>query len=236
MPVPPRSQPPANTRQPQDEESLLRSIAANTPGIAYDPPSRQLGSYGRGPLGEPTFAPFHPNYVDWLKERAQGAASSDQRQPPAAERRMPYTPRSADGADPAGARKSSSDGHLDLAQNGVSTDEVSADEVHKYYPHPRLKPPVVPPPPSSEELVRQAQRDEIAAKRGQRWANTADDISENSDLDPFDAEYVDHRSGGKWVETIRDGATLAAIILRHDAKLRAERARRAREEARKRPR
>lgn len=70
MPIPPKSQLPFNGDPPQDEESLLRSIAANTPGVEYHPASGQLGSYGFGPGGEPTFAPFHPDYVDWLKQKA----------------------------------------------------------------------------------------------------------------------------------------------------------------------
>jgi hypothetical protein len=61
--------------------SILRYIAAKTPGVDYHPPTGQLGSYGRGPLGEPTFEPFHHTYVDWLMKRTQEEDASAPQRP-----------------------------------------------------------------------------------------------------------------------------------------------------------
>ena len=76
--VHPRFHPDGANDQPEGVGSLFRDIAARTPGVDYHPPTGQLGSYGRGPLGEPTFEPFHHTYVDWLVKRTQedGGASS----------------------------------------------------------------------------------------------------------------------------------------------------------------
>jgi hypothetical protein len=237
MPIPPKSPAPSNKRQPLDEESLLRSIAANTPGVEYDSPSGQLGSYGRGPLGEPTFAPFHPNYVAWLKDGAQEAASSDLRQLPAANSRMPSIPQSAEGADPADARKSSSDGRLQLAQNEVSTGEVSGDDSHRYYPHFHLKQPVVPPPPppyvkTKKQLLDQATGDEAWARGLNETADALEKGSDSlDDLDPADREHLEEQGGAHSTEI--DGALMTGgwLSMRHSAKFFAERARKARAKA-----
>lgn len=212
--------------QPESGGSILRNIAAKTPGVDYYPPTDQLGSYGQGPLGEPTFEPFDHAYVDWLVKRTQEEDAADQSRPPAATySRMSPTPQPATRADP-GAR--SADGNFQVAQ---AESDAWRREIGKYYPHFQTD---APPPPDKtrQQLLDQAARDEAWAKN---LNQTADALERGSDalydLDPDQRDYLDEHGGQLTTEI--DGAIVTGGWLgsRQAAKFYSERAKRARAKA-----
>lgn len=188
--VDPRFHAGAASDQPDGDGSILRYIAAKTPGVDYHPPTGQLGSYGRGPLGEPTFEPFHHSYVDWLVKRTEEEGAANQPRPrAAADPRTSSMPQPATRANPGGR---SADGSFQLAQ---SESDAWRREIGKHYPHFQTD---APPPPdkTQQELLDQADRDEAWAEG---LTSTADALEKGSDsldeLDPADREHLEKGGG-----------------------------------------
>lgn len=217
--------------QPDEGGSILRYIAAKTPGVDYYPPTDQLGSYGHGPRGEPTFEPFHHAYVDWLVKRTQEEDAPARSRP----RGAAYPPmfaalQPAVSADPGGR---SADGSFQVAQ---SESDAWRREIGKYYPH--FQTDAAPPPDKTrQELLDQAQRDDAAAASmqwyGKQLEGAGDDID---DMDTLHKEYAEKPAGlpGS-ADAFAAAHTVAGIKLQEAAKRRRERAQQAREQAAKMP-